>query len=365
MRFPACSAALCTIGSIALAACGGKVVLDGQSAGAGGAPATTSTSDTSTITVTTTTTTTATTTSTTTTTTVTTTATTTTTTSTGTGGGPVAIASLDRPYWLALDDAYVYATYLGATEYSGGVVKIPKAGGAPIVLASGGFTADFMAIDDTMVYFDSSTSTDSEFRAVPKAGGPVTVIDAGECSGIAVDAKRVYCGPYNGAQITAYDKPTFAKTIVGLGTGGTRGLAVDDTRVYWGSEAQPAVFSMPKTGGGLTLLTNASPWNIAIDADRIYWGNNANSGTGVWAMPKQGGTPTLVASSAPLGTLTITIDDTSVYWVTGGAVHRTPKSGGADTVLATGQGDVRSIVVDASGVYWANLDYGTVMHLVP
>jgi sugar lactone lactonase YvrE len=90
-----------------------------------------------------------------------------------TGGAPSPLATLSvgqDPSGIAVDDAFVYVAdeheALNTDEAEGTIVKLPKAGGDPIVLASGQQRPISIAIDDDSVYW--TTEGDGAIRRAPK-----------------------------------------------------------------------------------------------------------------------------------------------------------------------------------------------------
>lgn len=141
--------------------------------------------------------------------------------------------------------------------------------------------------------------------ALPKSGGPLTVLAAGVPAGIAaplVDAERVYwmseaaisSAPRGGGPATVLvDNPDLVNDWL---------LVMDDTRLYWphgngvigALGTLGAIDSVAKTGGPVTRLyqTDSTPWALAVDGACLYWPQTGKDGKAILlAMAKSGGTP--------------------------------------------------------------------------
>ena len=149
-----------------------------------------------------------------------------------------------------------------------------------------------------------------------------------------------------------------------LREGVARGLAVDDTHVYFtfgdtggafGTAGQ--ILRMPFDGGPVQELANAlpAPWPLAIDEDYLYSvvGYDKSS---VIKMPKAGRSAPEVLASATNGTAflpwSMAMDDDAIYW---GAydrkLRRVRKDGTSLAVIAQGRGNFLGMVTDGTHVF--------------
>ncbi len=155
-------------------------------------------------------------------------------------------------------------------------------------------------------------------------------------------------------------------------------IAADDTGPYWltAGEASPVTSldhalldaltdaSLP---GGYFIETSEGS-TMALDDAYVF----TKSPTAIQRIARDTGTMTTIATTAIVtsGSVPtrqpIVADGAYVYFSDDAAqtLCKVPRDGGAATVLAhTRYGGVRSIVVDAESVYWADLD--TIMKVTP
>ncbi len=140
-----------------------------------------------------------------------------------------------------------------------------------------------------------------------------------------------------------------------------------------------AFYAGPQPNGVLTCSIGActpsyvdvgasvDPSGVALDATSVYWTN----GGSVLKCPIAGcnGAPTVIASGLTSDQGAIATDGVNVYFTVNemgstGAVMKCPVSGcsGAPTVIACGPSVISptAVAVDATSVYWTDLNAGTV-----
>jgi hypothetical protein len=218
----------------------------------------------------------------------------------------------------------------GATGLTDRITKADKTdGGNPIVMASPGFVAG-MAIDSTSLYWGTEGGA---LMRVDKAGGsPVTL--ASEQAWVynpAVDSTNVYYGTGPFPTINGVSQgPSGAVVSVPLAGGTSRTLAsgqdfsvdyiaVQGSYVYYatapyppGSSRPGSLMRVPIGGGAPTTLASESDRidALAVDSANLYWGGHA---IGLKSMPLAGGAATEPAPcQLPVG---IAVSNTSLYWV--------------------------------------------------
>ncbi len=161
-----------------------------------------------------------------------------------------------------------------------------------------------------------------------------------------------------------------AALIGGNACGGSHaasGAAVENSNV----DARCPVTTATTSGPTALASGQDLPGGIAVDATNVYWVNYGSGSAGPVQGPVLDGqvmkcakagcgrNPTALASGLAHPT-SIAVDATSVYWTdVNGALMKVRSGGGTPTTLATAQ-SAAALAVDASNVYWANGD-GTVM----
>lgn len=88
---------------------------------------------------------------------------------------------------------------------------------------------------------------------------------------------------------------------------------------------------------------------LALDRTDIYVGID----NGIWSIPKSGGLPNQIWTGGAETVVQLALDESHVYFSTGGAVRRVMRGGGAVETLAMDLDQVSELAVDQSSVYWA------------
>lgn len=144
----------------------------------------------------------------------------------------------DRVSDIALDDAFVYWTTWNSGDHaSSALMKAPRSGGAPTVLASGKLSRG-VAVDGTHVYWTWGTPGPSQVARVPKDGGVPEAIAEGLAGQVATDGVHVYWTEVSTTSMTSgriFKAPTGGGAVVALAEGqpDPTDIAVDENYVYW------------------------------------------------------------------------------------------------------------------------------------
>ena len=260
----------------------------------------------------------------------------------------------------------------GSTE-GGGEGGIDGSTLAPIILASGQSNPERIAVDGTSVFW--ATSGNVVKCATNGCGGVPTILSfsqvAGSIKGIAVDDTFVFWTNNARSEVVGCAKAslndcTNTSKVFASAELSPDAITVDGETIYWTSSdtaespvrtcaiagcAQPTPFAS----------TAGSASRIVVDGTNVYWTDKAGS---VRQCPKGGcgGNPIVLSSkSASIGG--IGADLQSVYWSTDKEIIKCAIGGCGDTPssVASGQRAFGGIAVSSAHVYWTNSDDGTVM----
>jgi hypothetical protein len=149
-----------------------------------------------------------------------------------------------------------------------------------------------------------------------------------------------------------------------VGSGGALSVATDNANVYWIVSAGGAIQSAALGGGApSTILPSSSGVALTIGGTYAYWFDYGAS-PGIMRVLLTGGTTgeTFAPQQAVSGgSNSMRVAMGNLYWASPSAVMKVSLSGGAPTPLASGLGNVTSIALDGTDIYWTDFARGTVM----
>jgi hypothetical protein len=289
---------------------------------------------------------------------------------------PLTLASgLGNPTGVAVDATHVYVTTYGDNT----VLRVPKAGGTPEILATGQTKARGVVVDgDTLYWADA----DYPANGTDQVGGVWTCKIAGCMTNkklLAAANWAVYPVLYKGYVYFSENNGSSVRKVKADGTGNVEiasttkpfTLAVDDNHVYFVSN-RPNIYRVPSAGGAeepvASLATADYLGFIVLDADRVYYAYTETGGKGVVqsASKQTPSGPKITYGDDNKGSIGVTVDETNVYWVdegtaTGNAtnndgnVKTCPKTGcsaSGPVVLADKCAFGGPLATDADAVYW-------------
>lgn len=205
-----------------------------------------------------------------------------------------------------------------------------------MTLASGLPTPTRLMVRDGFVHWlDGNSETGVRVHRVAVSGGDATLLSSG--------------GSYTGT-----------------------GIAVDTASIYW--SASPGggsgfVFKAPLSGGLAVQLTTDrvnQPSDIAIDSEFLYWAEDnggPDQNQGIRKVSLNGGSSiTVTTLGYPLSLVLLWPDVYYSYTKTGGGsfIGKVNMNGGSITDLASTNSRASGMVIDATHVYWAEFDTGTI-----
>lgn len=323
----------------------------------------------------------------------------------GTGGAcsggaiPTTLAAKQGiPVGITVDASNVYwVTQSG----KGALWKVPKSGGQAMALLDGNIAPGLenyaptwqpvsLFADGSSLYWTTVALGTGGLWKMPSAGGmPAKLADTGINAtdwpeGLFVRSGIAYWSGYQAQNV--YDARVFSiapgamlaqHDVSALGSY-AQSVAADADHVYFTTNqaGSPggAVARIPLAGGGPEKLADATyrPFGLAIDDTHLYFADvdytSSPSGS-IRRVPKSGGAVETLVTGA-FGGYALAVDDTNVYFTdyepSCGAVRSVPKGGGNAMVLASSQDMPLGIAVDDAFVYWTNRSFndgGSVMKI--
>jgi hypothetical protein len=227
------------------------------------------------------------------------------------GGAAITFASATNANCIAVDDESVYWTSLHE------VVKVAKAGGTPVTLASVDYiiapSPNAIALDATDVYW----STNDIVARVSKAGGPAVTLLSTMFEQQAFDP--VYC------HLLALSNASLlvADALVGP-DGGAEIWSADAEARTWSRDAEAQIWSMPIAGPvpppPTALVTGGNPFLVAAGSNDVFW--MGSRPLTVNETPNHGGATTTLAVPLANGVSDFALaSDGTLYWLTNDQVQ--------------------------------------------
>jgi len=222
-------------------------------------------------------------------------------------GGPIeTLFSAGRSiYSLAVGDGAVFVARTDL-DYDGVIYRLPVAGGAPTVLATG-FNPTSVTVDAGWVYYSAAVSPGGRILRVPVTGGTPEVIvdDVDNPWDLVASGGTLFYSEMNRGQVMRVD-PGGTPVVLASGWVGTGWLTVDAEFVYFSacdvSECpDPHLYRVPRAGGTPELLLTGGSLELklAVADDHLQWGSRVipSAGGDDVIMPGDG-YPIAVAATA-------------------------------------------------------------------
>ncbi len=263
---------------------------------------------------------------------------------------------------------------LADVYFDASLLRVPKSGGQPTLIASGALFLDWALTPTSLIVGENTSSGSDVILSVPLAGGPPTTVltcNDGLASGFATDGTYVYFGDSSGVEavplaptsgspavitLTSDMPGTLAvlgqQLILALPQGGvesvplpplanstvtqrgTAGMGQDDmqpcgSNVCWLSEVPNEIWQMnPASGAPTTLATLpfAEAWGLTFDGRNFYLaGTDSNSSTvNLGRISADGSDPVVLVTMKSGGDHAV--DDECMYWANSEGIYSLAKT---------------------------------------
>jgi hypothetical protein len=266
------------------------------------------------------------------------------------GGAPETLATVAPPETishlssLAVDSGSVYWAKYDSGSGDGAIMKTPLAGGATTTFAPAPASLpSYVAVSGGVVYWEAQTG----IMSASTSGGPPALFAP--------------AAPWTLAAGKAYwfggDGDDWALRTRALAPG-----AGEVTLTAWNSSELPRSACLPPDRNAISV------YGLAVSATDLYWSADVASAGCLMKVPLSGGTPSAISQGAGAGA--VVLDADSIYWFDRSSpdsflIQKAPLAGGSPTTVATSVGQVWSIAVDDTSLYFADASGGTIVKVTP
>jgi hypothetical protein len=266
------------------------------------------------------------------------------------------------------------AVYTGA----GKVMRVPKSGGVPTVIAEGQAWPSYLATAGGVIFW-TDRGQNAEGKVLEGSIEAVSPrVDAWAVRSDTCEPMGIAAVPASAGQVSVYWTAPQCSAIMTVdwpggqpqtlvATWGAGAIAADDTNLYWIS-SNGGIATASRGGGASVDLafgdcpTYGGGGSIALDAGSVYWLDDCGK---VSKVAKSGGPSKCLGSKAYPGLDNyLAADETRLYWLDGDVVYMNKDGSGRGSISApVGSTGVSwtsefqgGIAVDADAVYWADFD---------
>ncbi|MCM2264837.1 MAG: DUF4214 domain-containing protein, partial [Desulfuromonadales bacterium] len=294
------------------------------------------------------------------------------------GGVPTPLAGdYGLPSGLTVSGGFVY--------WNDGHIRRTLLDGSLTETLSEAVAVDFdypdLIADDSHVYYLSSTASPPVYAVmqIPLSGGGATPLATSEwfpIVAIAEDSENVYWlqnrfpDPDGSSSIRKISKSGGTVEILATGLRAFKGGLVRHGNNLYFTDTNYfdtyRIMRVSTAGGAVATLVTVQPSNndqvrgLAVDDSGIYWLDTA----GVWAAPLGGGAPTLLAAAGETVTgialtaeMVVWAEGTPVGQNAGGRIRSVPKVGGEASAIVTLRHVPQRLVVAGDVLYWTEGGY--------